>query len=102
MIAVVRIGLALGVAALFASIVYAALSADFFASFAQIGAMPWGLVSLIDLYLGFAVLAVLIGLVEPPAKAAAWIVALFVLGNVVGAAWFAWRLPRILAAMKRS
>lgn len=101
MIVALRAILIVGVAALFASILYAAVSADFFESFARIGAMPWGLVSLIDLYLGFAVLAVLIALVEPPAKAAIWIVALFVLGNVVGAAWFAWRLPRMVAAFKR-
>jgi len=98
----IRSILLLGVAALFASIIYASVSADFFASFAQIGAMPWGLVSLIDLYLGFAVLAVLIALVELPTRAAGWIIALFILGNVVGAAWFAWRLPTIVAAFNRA
>ncbi len=101
MIVALRVLLGVGVAVLFASILYAAMSADFFASFAQIGAMPWGLVSLIDLYLGFAVLAVLIAFVEPPLKAVGWVVALFILGNVVGAAWFAWRLPTLVAAFRR-
>lgn len=97
----IRSVLLIGVAVLSVAIAYASVSADLFASFGQISAMPWGLVSLIDLYLGFVVLAVLIGLVERRGAALGWIVALFVLGNVVGAAWFAWRLPRVWSALRK-
>ena len=74
--------------------------ADFFASFARIGADPWGLVSLVDLYLGFAILAVIIAAVERRLPALAWIVGLFVLGNLLGAVWFAWRLPMLFQKLK--
>lgn len=45
---------------------------------------PWGLVTLIDLSIGLIVIAVWIALLEPrPLCAAGWIIALFLLGNVV-------------------
>ena len=76
--------------------------ADFFEAFARIGADPWGLVSLVDLYLGFVLLAVIIATVETRLAAIAWIVGLFVLGNLLGALWFAWRLPMLHARLSRS
>lgn len=78
--------------ALTAFIVWAALNASFGESFAMIAAMPWGLVSLLDLYIGFACFAVVIGYVERNVPLTITIVALlFVLGNVVAAGWLAWR-----------
>jgi hypothetical protein len=54
---------------------------------------PWGVVSLIDLYLGFFLIAVLIWMLEPnKIIALAFIIPLPVLGNVWAAVWFAWRL----------
>lgn len=45
---------------------------------------PWGVVSLLDLGVGLLFIAVWLALVEPsPWRAAAWIIALFLLGNVV-------------------
>ncbi len=58
---------------------------------------PWGVVSLIDLYLGFFLIAVLIWLLEPnKAIALAFIVPLPFLGNLWAAVWVAWRLARVI------
>jgi hypothetical protein len=88
--------------ALTALIVWAFGQAPFFASFGRIAAEPWGLVSLADLYLGFLCAAVVIALAERarPVVAAAWIVGVFFLGNVVTAIWLALALPRISAALR--
>lgn len=91
----IRIALVAGTILLAALIVRAALSADFFEAFARIGADPWGLVSLVDLYLGFIMFAVVIGLIERPVVTAVLVVALLILGNVVGAIWLAVRLPEL-------
>lgn len=57
----------------------------------------WGVVSLIDLYLGFFFIGVLIWLLEPKR----WIALLFILplpflGNVWAAVWMAWRLASVI------
>jgi hypothetical protein len=59
----------------------------------------WGVVSLIDLYLGFFFIGVLIWLLEPKR----WIALLFILplpflGNVWAAVWMAWRLASVIRA----
>lgn len=46
---------------------------------------PWFVVSLIDVYAGFALFACWIALRERPAVAVPWIVALLLLGNLVAA-----------------
>jgi hypothetical protein len=81
-----------------ALIVWAIQTADFWASFAMITKDPWGIVSLADLYLGFIVAAVVMALVERSWTVAPWIVAIFFLGNVVTAIWFAWKLPKLIRA----
>ena len=88
---------ALVAAAVFAVvIVWASRRADLFASFAAVAADPWGLVALIDLYLGFAVTAGLVAAFERRAPVVlAFLVALFVLGNLATLAWVAWRAPSI-------
>lgn len=91
-----KICLGLGALALVALIVRAAGSASFGDSFSAIAADPWGLVSLVDLYLGFLVAAVFIALFETRPAAAVWIVLLLVLGNVVAAVWLVWRLATIV------
>lgn len=80
-------------------IVWAGMSAPFWASFATISAMPWGVVTLVDLYLGFVCAAVLVFMLERERMMALLVIALiFVLGNVVMALWLAWRgLPRLLS-----
>lgn len=59
---------------------------------------PWGVVSLIDLYLGFVLIAILIWVFEPNKLIAlAFILPLPILGNVWSAVWLAWRLGRLMA-----
>lgn len=60
---------------------------------------PWGVVSLIDLYLGFFLIGVAIWLFEPnKAIALLFILPLPFLGNVWAAVWFAWRLAHVVRA----
>lgn len=57
---------------------------------------PWGVVTLLDLGVGLLFVAVWLALVEPnPWRAAAWIIALFVLGNVVTLAFLLSRTCRV-------
>ncbi len=57
----------------------------------------WGVVSLIDLYLGFFFIAVFIWLLEPKKWIAlVFIIPLPVLGNVWPAIWIAWRLAAVM------
>jgi hypothetical protein len=73
-------------------IIWAALSASFSQSFGLIIADPWGIVTLVDLYLGFIVISVVIYAIEPDKRIAwAMIVPLYFLGNIVTAGWLAWR-----------
>jgi hypothetical protein len=83
--------------ALAGAIAWAMSKAPFWASFGAIVADPWGLVTLADLYLGFFACAAIIALAERRAGVAlAWIVALFVLGNLVTGLWLALRgLPKL-------
>jgi hypothetical protein len=79
-----------------AAIVWAAGQADIIESFARITDDPWGVVTLVDLYAGFAVVAVLIGLIEPRR----WVTLLVVilipfLGSLVPAAWLVARFPLV-------
>lgn len=89
--------------AFLAMIVWAFGTASFWSSFAAITGDPWGLVTLADLYVGFFVATALIVMVEGPKP---WVIALaisiFVLGNVVTALWFAWRLPEMARRLGQS
>lgn len=98
---VIRIGLVLGAAILTVAILRAFGLADFFASFGRVAADPWGLVGLMDLYLGFIGMSVIMALVERRHIAVALIVALFLLGNVVSAVWVVWRLPTLARALAK-
>lgn len=69
---------------------------DLFAAFTRIGSDPWGLTALVDLFLGFAITSSIFWLVETSkARALVLIIALFCLGNIVSAVWFAAKLPMI-------
>lgn len=67
---------------------WAFATADFFASLATVVANPWGVVTLVDLYVGFVFTGLIIAAIE---RWKPWAWALlplsFVLGNVVFAAW---------------
>lgn len=73
---------------LIAAIVWAGLNANFFAGVAHVTANPWGVVTLVDLYIGFVLLGLIVVWLE---GGRAWAWALlplsFVLGNVVYGVW---------------
>lgn len=53
---------------------------------------PWGIVTLLDLGIGLLFIAAWMGVMEPrPGCAVIWIVALFLLGNVVTMVFLLWR-----------
>lgn len=65
-------------------------------------AEPWGVVTLADLYLGFVLAAGLILVLEPGRPAGlAWALAVILLGNLVTAAWIAFRLPAAVERLRR-
>lgn len=98
----IRILAGLGGLALLAFIIRAAGLADILQSFAAISADPWGLVTLVDLYLGFLLISVVIWHLEARAAIAlCWIIPLFVLGNLVSALWLAVSGVRFLRASNR-
>ena len=83
---------ALGFALLAGSILWAFSAAPFWPSVAIITANPWGVVTLIDLYLGFFIFAIIIWRFEPSRPLAIGMIALMpILGNVVPLAWLVWR-----------
>lgn len=81
---------------LLASIFWAGFSAPFWESARQIADNPWGLVTLIDLYLGFALMALFMAFVEETLqKRLFWIIPLFFLGNIWSALWLFLRIDKI-------
>ena len=99
MLRVISITVALALAA---SIAWAASSAPFWESFARISGEPWGVVTLVDLYGGFALFACVIATAERSApRALAWFAAMCVTGNLAAAAWLGLRGIRLLPALSR-
>lgn len=83
---------ALGFLVLSGSIIWAFGAAPFWPSVAAITANPWGVVTLVDLYLGFLICSIVIARFEPKrGLAIGMIAAIPFLGNVVPLAWLAWR-----------
>jgi hypothetical protein len=82
--------------ALAAAIVWAFGQAPFWESAVAVARNPWGFVTLVDLYVGFVMFGLLVGVVE---RWAWWVWPLlglsFVLGNVVYAAWGFMRLAQL-------
>lgn len=96
-----RVLAAAGAVVLTVSILWAMPQADIFQAFAEVARNPWGLVGLIDLYLGFVLFAIVIVGYEPSRAAGiAWVVALFILGNLVAAVWLLWRHRQLWTALK--
>lgn len=97
----VRILSLLGGLVLLAAIIWAAMTAgqSFGEAIAWLISGPWGVVSLVDLYLGFFFIGVLIWLLEPSKPIALlFILPLPFLGNVWAAVWMAWRLANVIRA----
>lgn len=75
----------LGVLAMGGVLIYAFAVGDFAAEGSQLASMPWGIVSLVDLYVGFSLFAIWIVYREPIRwQAVIWIVLLMVLGFFIG------------------
>ncbi len=100
---IIRLSLGLGGIALGAAIFWA-LGADSRGLGVVLSAMvaePWTLVTLIDLYLGFFLIAVVIFAVETSAVARLfWAIPVFFLGNIWSAAWLIVRLPVLVRRMR--
>jgi hypothetical protein len=95
-------GLALLGLILWAVFYLADLHGTLFDQAGVIVSLPWGVVTLADLYIGFVLFAVLVFLTERSwLLALAWAAPIFVLGNVWSAAWFAWRLPTLARRLAR-
>lgn len=94
-----------GLAALaFAALIFWAVGAgNFSAAGAWLTSQPWGLVTLVDLYIGFALIAVIIALFErTKLRAALWILPLPFLGNLWTLVWFVFALPGLARRLRRS
>ena len=95
-IAIAGLGIALALMC-----VWAGMNGHFLNEFGVVGGLAWGKVSLADLYIGFGLLAVPIALTEKVKLSVPIIIALFLLGNIVGALWLAWRLPELVMRLKQ-
>lgn len=96
------LGLALLAAILWASFAGGPVHGTFFQQVGVITTLPWGIVTLADLYVGFALLAVIIFLAERSWLAGAlWSAPLFFLGNVWAAVWLVLRLPSLARRLNR-
>ena len=88
-IRLVAIALAIAFTAL---IGWASLRGDFGAEFAALTAMPWGRVTLSDLYIGFGLYLLAVWHVEPSLKGRLfWGLPILVLGNAWSLVWLAVR-----------
>jgi len=82
-------------------IVWAWITTPISESFSRIVSDPWGLVTLVDLYLGFVLISVLILMFEGSVKRSIiWIVPIYFLGNAWTALWVIARLPRLVERLK--
>jgi len=78
----------LGALAMAAAIVYGLVFGNFGAEGAQLLQMPWGIVTLVDVYVGFALFAMWIAYRESSlAVKVVWIVLLMLLGNLLAAVY---------------
>lgn len=82
-------------------IVRAIATGDFASAGNWLMSDPWGLVTLADLYLGFALAAVVIAAVERGWARIVWILPIPFLGNVWTVLWFVLRLPEIWRRLRR-
>jgi hypothetical protein len=75
----------IGVLAMGGILIYAFAVGDFAAEGSQLTSMPWGIVSLVDLYVGFALFAMWIVYRESAWwRAVIWVILLMVLGFFIG------------------
>jgi hypothetical protein len=91
----IRIFAAIAAAAMLGALAYGFVAGDFFADGAALWAIPWGRVTIIDVYAGVAVVAAVVIVRErSPIRWVPWLVALVVLGHLATAAYALWTLRR--------
>ncbi|TVP95380.1 MAG: DUF1475 domain-containing protein [Acholeplasmatales bacterium] len=79
---------ALGVVAMTLALLHGFISGDFFADGGTLLENPWGIVSLVDLYVGFILFSMWIAVREEKvAVAALWIAGMMVFGFLTGAVY---------------
>lgn len=83
-------------------IAYAIGKGDFWQEGAWLTSNAWGLVTLADLYLGFAVSAFFIAAFERRFQSLLWIIPLPFLGNVWTVVWLAVRMPEIARRLRQN
>ena len=66
-------------------IVWANLQSNFFENASEVAGTPWGIVTLVDLYLGFVFIALWIIFREKGFPRVIWLLGLFFLGNLTTA-----------------
>ena len=94
-------GVLLGIGIAFiGACVYAGATGDFFEEFGRITQLVWGKISLIDLYLGFIAISIIILAFEPFFIGLPVVIVLFIFGNWVALFWLAARLPKIIRKMR--
>ena len=87
----------LGILAMTAVLIYGFTVGDFTGEGSQLLAMPWGIVSLVDLYVGFSIFSAWIVYRESsPAASVIWVILMMVLG------FFTASLYTFLAAQRSS
>jgi len=101
-----RVVIALAGLALFGVIIWAFFGSGphggFLSQFEVLAILPWGVVSLVDLYVGLLIFATIVFITERSwLKAALWALPVFVLGNLWAAAWFVLRLPYLVERLTK-
>ena len=93
---------ALGLLAMTVVLIYGFTIGDFGGEGSQLLSMPWGIVSLVDLYAGFILFSIWIAYRESSSLSAiAWIVAMMVLGFWAGSLYMLIQLFRSQGDWKR-
>jgi hypothetical protein len=96
------IGLALLGLVLWAAFSMQDLHGTFFEQFNAVRTLPWGVATLVDLYIGFLFFAIIVFLTERSWMVAAlWAVPVFILGNIWAAVWLVIRLPHIAKQLSK-
>ncbi len=96
------LGLALLGLVIWAAVSMTDLHGGFLDQFGVVTTLPWGIVSLVDLYIGFVFFAVIIFLTERSwVVAALWAAPVFVLGNIWAAIWLVIRLPHLAKQLSK-
>lgn len=96
------------VAVMVVAIGWAFVTGDFGEEGGVILGLPWGVVSIIDVYVGAVLVLAWIRWRDGTAAALAWLVVLFVLGNLGSALYVAWRawtspdVPTMLLGPRRT